>query len=169
MIQGKFKFHGGRHLSVLASLDRSIFFIQVISLSIDVYNFVATPASWEEEFCLEVGSFLWKYILEAKQRTKNDYKLVLWNDSAAEEAFHAAKNRYFSRINGLPYADSGPLIDPDMFIGEVKWDFSDDLSTKLSLLRNKVRTKLEKDGEEEDYRYYSHLIEQIRLGQQSEV
>ncbi|XP_075520147.1 uncharacterized protein LOC142553638 [Primulina tabacum] len=121
---------------------------------------------WEKDFCLEVGLFTWKHFLEAKQHTKNHHKVLRWDDSAAEEAFSVAKCRYLARINDLPYADIRLLMDPNMFIDEIKWD--DDLHTQLSR-QKAIWAKLEKEDEEKDYLLYSQLIELVRSCQASEI
>ncbi|GLJ20171.1 hypothetical protein SUGI_0366210 [Cryptomeria japonica] len=46
-----------------------------------------------------------------------------WNDSAAEEAFHLAKRRYFTKINGAPC--DVPEVDLNAYIDEVDWDSLD--------------------------------------------
>ncbi|KAF8395772.1 hypothetical protein HHK36_019723 [Tetracentron sinense] len=43
--------------------------------------------------------------------------VIQWNDSASEEAFHNAKNRFWAAINGLQCGISLP--DPDIYIYEL--------------------------------------------------
>lgn len=49
------------------------------------------------------------------------YKNVVeWDDSAAIEAFHAAKSRFWAKINRMPC--SIPLPDPNMYIDKINYD-----------------------------------------------
>ncbi|KAJ6921780.1 transducin family protein [Populus alba x Populus x berolinensis] len=59
--------------------------------------------------------------------------VVKWNDSAGEEAFHNAKNRFWAEINGLPCNISLP--DPDIYIDEIDWNSSVDPELLLDLDR----------------------------------
>ncbi|KAF2289350.1 hypothetical protein GH714_035219 [Hevea brasiliensis] len=59
--------------------------------------------------------------------------VVQWNDSAGEEAFHNAKNRFWAKINGLPCDISLP--DPDVYIDEIDWNSNIDPELYLDLER----------------------------------
>ncbi|KZV56459.1 hypothetical protein F511_08357, partial [Dorcoceras hygrometricum] len=121
--------------------------------------------SWEKAFCLQAGSFTtWENFLKAKKHSEKFPKVLQWDDSGAEEAFHTAKNRYFARINGLPYTTGGRLMDPDIFNDEIEWD---DECTEQS--PEEIRAKADKEEDEEDYLYYCRLIDEMRLGHANEV
>ncbi|KAF8395773.1 hypothetical protein HHK36_019724 [Tetracentron sinense] len=76
--------------------------------------------SWEKQFCYLVGSIPWEKLLETKKAMSYHEKVVQWNDSASEEAFHNAKKRFWAAINGLPCGISLP--DPDIYIDEIDWN-----------------------------------------------
>ncbi|MBA0670630.1 hypothetical protein Goklo_029320 [Gossypium klotzschianum] len=59
--------------------------------------------------------------------------IVQWNDSAGEEAFHNAKNRFWAEINGLPCDIRLP--DPDSYIDKIDWDSEIDPELLLDLER----------------------------------
>lgn len=74
--------------------------------------------SWEVDYCNSL-KIPW-YKITASKKYIYCYPTVLnWDDSAGKEAFHNAKQRYWTMINGLPCVD--PLPDPDMFIDEIDW------------------------------------------------
>ncbi|KAF8043886.1 hypothetical protein BT93_A2010 [Corymbia citriodora subsp. variegata] len=75
--------------------------------------------SWEKEFCRSVGSIPWKKLLEAKRYMCIYDKVLKWNDSAVQEAFHNAKERFWAKINGIPCNIALP--DPNLYIDEVDW------------------------------------------------
>ncbi|XP_048138920.1 uncharacterized protein LOC115737650 isoform X2 [Rhodamnia argentea] len=89
--------------------------------------------SWEKQFCQSVGSVPWRRLLEAKKYLHIHDKVVKWNDSAVEEAFHNAKDRYWEEINGLPCSISSP--DPNIHIDEVDWESKVDPELLLDLER----------------------------------
>lgn len=57
--------------------------------------------------------------------------VLQWNDSAAEEAFHNAKARFYANMNGLPC--DIPMPDPNMYIDEIDWDSQNDPELELEL------------------------------------
>lgn len=79
-----------------------------------------TVPNWEKKFCTSIGSVSWKKLLETKSSMYLYDNVVKWNDSAGEEAFHNAKNRYWAKINNLPCGISPP--DPDIYIDEIDWN-----------------------------------------------
>ncbi|KAI6673766.1 hypothetical protein NL676_001672 [Syzygium grande] len=92
-----------------------------------------TVPSWEKKFCKSVGSVPWHRLLDAKKYLHIHDKVVKWNDSAVEEAFHNAKDRYWAEINGLPCSISLP--DPNIHIDEVDWESKTDPELLLDLER----------------------------------
>ena len=99
-------------------------------------NWQPTVPSWEKKFCSLVGSFPWHKLLESKRFIYIYDNVLQWNDSAGEEAFHNAKNRFWAQINGLPCDISLP--DPDMYIDEVDWNCSIDPELILDLEQESV-------------------------------
>ncbi|GLJ20168.1 hypothetical protein SUGI_0366150 [Cryptomeria japonica] len=79
--------------------------------------------SWEKEFCKQSISLSWKEFCEVKKYTFCFPEIEKWNDSAAEEAFHLAKRRYFAKINGAPC--DVPEVDFNAYIDEVDWNSLD--------------------------------------------
>ncbi|KAK1375830.1 hypothetical protein POM88_032023 [Heracleum sosnowskyi] len=63
-----------------------------------VYKVYWVPA-WEREFTVKNGGLAWERFVEAKKHIDRDSKVMLWNDSAGEEAFHEAKNRFWFEYN----------------------------------------------------------------------
>ncbi|KAK6941775.1 hypothetical protein RJ641_027152 [Dillenia turbinata] len=92
-----------------------------------------TVPSWEKKFCFKVGSVPWRKLVETKKIMYLYENVVLWNDSAGEEAFNNAKNRFWADMNGLPCETSLP--DPDIYIDEVDWDLEIDPELILDLER----------------------------------
>lgn len=82
-------------------------------------NWRSAVPSWEKEFCRFVGSVPWKKLVEAKRYIHLYDKVLKWNDSAVEEAFHDAKERFWAEINGIPCSIALP--DPNLHIDEVDW------------------------------------------------
>ncbi|KAA8518094.1 hypothetical protein F0562_015568 [Nyssa sinensis] len=103
-----------------------------------------TVPSWEKKFCTLVGSVPWRKLLETKKIMHLYDNVVKWNDSAGEEAFQNAKNRYWAEINGLPCDISVP--DPNIYIDEIDWNSSIDPELLLDLERDFVVP----DGVEKD-------------------
>lgn len=79
-----------------------------------------TVPSWEKKFCTSVGSVPWRKLLETKRSMYLYDNVVKWNDSAVEEAFYNAKNRFWADINNLPCDIALP--DPDIYIDEIDWN-----------------------------------------------
>ncbi|CAK7342686.1 unnamed protein product [Dovyalis caffra] len=92
-----------------------------------------TVPSWEKRFCYSVGSIPWGKLLETKRSMYLYENVVQWNDSAGEEAFHNAKNRFWAEINGLPCNISLP--DPDIYIDQIDWNSNVDSELLLDLER----------------------------------
>lgn len=72
--------------------------------------------------------------------------VVQWNDSAGEEAFNNAKNRYWAEINGLPCNISLP--DPDTYIDEIDW--SSDVDPELILDLDREPKDLDQRNKEDE-------------------
>ncbi|KAL6134009.1 hypothetical protein ACLB2K_066242 [Fragaria x ananassa] len=89
--------------------------------------------AWEKKFCLSVGSVPWKKLLDTKRCMYLYENIVQWNDSAGEEAFQNAKNRFWAKINDRPCDISLP--DPDIYIDEIDWNSSIDPELILDLER----------------------------------
>ncbi|KAF5473238.1 hypothetical protein F2P56_009863 [Juglans regia] len=96
-----------------------------------VYAWQSSVPSWEKKFCTSIGSVPWRKLLETKKCMYLYDNVVQWNDSAGEEAFHNAKNRFWAEINGLPCDISLP--DPDIYIDKVDWNSSIDPELLLNL------------------------------------
>ncbi|KAJ4971516.1 hypothetical protein NE237_004615 [Protea cynaroides] len=90
-----------------------------------------TVPSWEKKFCTVVNRIPWKKLLEAKKLMSFYENVLQWNDSAGEEAFHNAKNRFWAEINGLSCDISLP--DPDIYIDEIDWNSDVDPDLLLDL------------------------------------
>ncbi|XP_062004415.1 uncharacterized protein LOC133721740 [Rosa rugosa] len=101
--------------------------------------------SWEKKFCTSVGSVPWKKLLDTKRCMYLYENIVQWNDSAGEEAFQNAKNRFWAKINGLPCNISLP--DPDIYIDEIDWNSSIDPELILDLEREPKPSDDETKGE----------------------
>ncbi|XP_052173702.1 uncharacterized protein LOC127789013 [Diospyros lotus] len=87
--------------------------------------------SWEKKFCSVVGCIPWRKFLEKKNFTHIYPKVLNWNDSAGEEAFRNAKNRFWADLNGLPC--DIPLPDPNMYIDEIDWNSTIDPEQLIDL------------------------------------
>lgn len=96
----------------------------------------ATVPSWEKKFCFSVGSVPWGKVIETKKVMYLYENIVQWNDSAGEEAFNNAKNKYWAEINGLPCDIS--LHNPDLYIDEIDWNSTVDPELILDLEREPV-------------------------------
>lgn len=89
--------------------------------------------SWEKKFCASVGSVPWRKLLETKRYLYLYDNVIKWNDSAVEEAFNNAKNRFWAQMNGFPCNISLP--DPNIYIDDVDWNSSVDPELLLDLER----------------------------------
>ncbi|KAA8519146.1 hypothetical protein F0562_013380 [Nyssa sinensis] len=89
--------------------------------------------SWEKKFCFLVGSIPWQKVVAAKKYMYCYDNVVNWNDSAGEDAFHKAKERFWADINHLPC--DIPFPDPDMYIDEIDWNPDIDPELMLDLHR----------------------------------
>ncbi|KAH6819684.1 hypothetical protein C2S51_003287 [Perilla frutescens var. frutescens] len=92
-------------------------------------------ASWEKEFCYKVGLFTWENFLECKKQTRSfsHNKILEWDDSAAEEAFHRSKNRFLAMITNPAHACEDDDSSPDLYIDEINWDDEDEGEDKPGL------------------------------------
>ncbi|KAB2601377.1 hypothetical protein D8674_002382 [Pyrus ussuriensis x Pyrus communis] len=79
---------------------------------------------WERKFCTTVGSVPWRKLVETKKYMSLYKNIVEWNDSAGEEAFNNAKNRFWAEMNGLIPSSDISLPDPDMYIDDIDWSSS---------------------------------------------
>ncbi|GAB4827799.1 hypothetical protein Ancab_034685 [Ancistrocladus abbreviatus] len=75
---------------------------------------------WEKKFCYLIGRISWEKILGAKKFLHCHSNILGWDDSASEEAFHNAKQRFWAKINGLQCDIQLP--DPDMYIDDIDWN-----------------------------------------------
>ncbi|KAM1008328.1 hypothetical protein FF1_004756 [Malus domestica] len=77
--------------------------------------------------------------------------IVEWNDSAGEEAFNNAKNRFWAEMNGLIPRSDISLPDPDMYIDDIDWRSScNNIDPQLILdLEKSKKTKPSDDREAE--------------------
>uniref|UniRef100_A0A2P2QQU4 Uncharacterized protein n=1 Tax=Rhizophora mucronata TaxID=61149 RepID=A0A2P2QQU4_RHIMU len=105
-----------------------------------------TVPSWEKRFCYLIGSVPWRKLLETKRSMYLYENVVQWNDSAGEEAFHNAKNRFWAEINGLPCNISLP--DPDKYIDEIDWECTIDPELLLDLEQEPKDSDERDEGEE---------------------
>ncbi|KAL6987221.1 hypothetical protein U1Q18_012972 [Sarracenia purpurea var. burkii] len=94
-------------------------------------NWQPTVPSWEKKFCTVIGAVPWRKVLENKKFIHLYDNVLKWNDSAGEEAFINAKNRFWAEINGLPCAI--PLPDPDVYIDKIDWNSKVDPELLLDL------------------------------------
>ncbi|CAL5420760.1 unnamed protein product [Camellia sinensis] len=99
-------------------------------------NWQPTVPSWEKKFCTVVGSVPWRKIVETKKCIHLYDNVLKWNDSAGEEAFHNAKNRFWAEINGFPCDISLP--NPDIHIDKIDWNSNIDPELLLDLEREFV-------------------------------
>lgn len=83
--------------------------------------------SWEKRFCALIGKVPWRKIVDTKKFAFCYGNVVDWNDSAAEEAFHNAKKRFWEKMNGF-YCEIS-LPDPDTYIDDIDW--SPDIDPQL--------------------------------------
>ncbi|XP_072975575.1 uncharacterized protein [Typha angustifolia] len=72
---------------------------------------------WEKKFCSHVCAIPWKKLCETKQFMCMFKNVLEWDDSAALDAFHNAKTRFWAEYHGQPC--DIPLPDPDMYIDKV--------------------------------------------------
>ncbi|XAR68465.1 hypothetical protein NMG60_11003584 [Bertholletia excelsa] len=105
-----------------------------------------TVPSWEKKFCTVVGSVPWRKFVETKKFIHLYDNVLKWNDSAGEEAFHNAKNRFWAELNGLPCDISLP--DPDIYIDKIDWNSNIDPELLLDLEREFVVPDDQKKGEQ---------------------
>lgn len=86
----------------------------------------------------------WKKLLEAKRFMHLYNNVVEWNDSAGEEAFSNAKERFYAEINCLPCDISLP--DPDKYIDEIDWNSAIDPELLSDLEHEQSGDVDEEDG-----------------------
>ncbi|KAM1455437.1 hypothetical protein ACFX1R_005827 [Malus domestica] len=106
---------------------------------------------WERKFCTTVGSVPWRKLVETKKYMSLYKNIVEWNDSAGEEAFNNAKNRFWAEMNGLIPSSDISLPDPDMYIDDIDWSSScNNIDPQLILdLEKSKKTKPSDDREAE--------------------
>ncbi|KAI3760693.1 hypothetical protein L1987_51091 [Smallanthus sonchifolius] len=75
---------------------------------------------WEKRFVSSVGSISWKKFLEAKEFTHLYDNIMKWDDYAGEEAFHAAKDRFYAQFHGLPCDVESH--NPDLYNDKIDWN-----------------------------------------------
>ncbi|XP_057467441.1 uncharacterized protein LOC130756837 [Actinidia eriantha] len=92
-----------------------------------------TVPAWEKKFCAVVGAVPWGKLVDTKKFIHLYENILKWNDSAGEEAFLNAKNRFWAEINGLPCDIASP--DPDIYIDKIDWDSEVDPELFLDLER----------------------------------
>ncbi|XP_052173961.1 uncharacterized protein LOC127789187 [Diospyros lotus] len=107
-----------------------------------------TVPNWEKRFCYEVGRMPWKKFLDSKRFITLFKDVLNWNDTAGEEAFHDAKERYWAKINGLPC--DIPLPDPDMYIDKIDWNAPIDPELMLDLEQNSKAQQRKANGKQAD-------------------
>lgn len=76
--------------------------------------------SWEKRFVSSVGSLSWKKFLEAKKFTYLYDNIIKWDDSAGQEAFQIAKDRFYAQFYGLPCEVDHH--NPDLYIDKINWN-----------------------------------------------
>ncbi|KAG8372025.1 hypothetical protein BUALT_Bualt12G0023800 [Buddleja alternifolia] len=109
-------------------------------------NWRPTVPSWEKQFCKVVGSMDWETLLQLKKFMHIYENVIAWDDSAVEETFHNAKQRFWAEIKGLPC--DIPLPDPDLYIDKIDWDKLEDDDGLLSDFENEVVTSDTEDDHE---------------------
>ncbi|XP_057506148.1 uncharacterized protein LOC130789417 [Actinidia eriantha] len=105
-----------------------------------------TVPAWEKKFCTMVGAVPWGKLVDTKKFIHLYENILKWNDSAGEEAFLNAKNRFWADINGLPCDIALP--DPDVYIDKIDWN-SDDVDPELYLDLEREYT-VPSDGEKRE-------------------
>ncbi|KAM7256708.1 hypothetical protein ACFE04_012449 [Oxalis oulophora] len=110
-------------------------------------NWQPTVPAWEKKFCTLVNGVPWSKVLNAKGTLFIYDKVDKWNDSAVEEAFRNAKNRYWAEINNLP--SDTPVPGPDIYIDQIDWNSKIDPELFLDL---------EKEPEVPEERKYSGVV-----------
>ncbi|KAF4355562.1 hypothetical protein CsatB_016211 [Cannabis sativa] len=121
----------------------------------------STVPKWEKDFCYTVGSVPWRKVLDTKKYIHLHENIVKWNDSASEEAFRQAKNRFWAHINGL--ASEVVLPDPDIYIDEVDWNSEIDPELLLDLERKPEPSDYTNHDEKVLNLGNSHNLNQINL------
>ncbi|XP_057487301.1 uncharacterized protein LOC130773364 [Actinidia eriantha] len=109
-------------------------------------NWQSSVPSWEKKFCTVIGSIPWRKVLENKKFIHLYDNVLKWNDSAGEEAFQNAKNRFWAEINGLPCDISLP--DPDIYIDQIDWNSKVDPELVWDLECESVLQVDQEDGEQ---------------------
>ena len=107
----------------------------------------------------------WKRVLNSKKYIRHSHKVMCWNDSAGEEAFNAAKRRYWAKIKGLPCKI--PLPSPDEYIDQVKWSVPNCSSSSSSSSSNVIDDAEVLDGLDEAARVEREQEEENHVLQKS--
>ncbi|GAB2267172.1 hypothetical protein Dimus_002156 [Dionaea muscipula] len=84
------------------------------------HDWQSSVPHWEKKFCARVGAVPWHKLVDAKKFLHLYPDILGWNDSACEEAFRNAKQRFWAEINGVP-CNIEPS-DPDIYIDEIDWN-----------------------------------------------
>ncbi|KAF8395771.1 hypothetical protein HHK36_019722 [Tetracentron sinense] len=121
-------------------LPKQLGFSQIKRLAVASFGYCGrfwkpSVPSWVKKFCFLVGSIRWRKLLETRKEMSSNENVAQWNDSAGEEAFQNAKNRFWAEINGLPYDVSVP--NQDIYIDEVDWNSEIDPDLLLDLDKKK--------------------------------
>lgn len=93
-----------------------------------------------------VGSLPWRNFLDAKKFIHLYDNVLKWNDSAGEEAFISAKNRFWAQINGLPCQVPSP--DPDIYNDKIDWDSNVDPQLVMDLESESIASENQEKGEQ---------------------
>lgn len=75
--------------------------------------------SWEIDYC-RTCKVPWNKVLASKKYIYSYPSVLNWDGSAGKEALENAKQRFWTKINGL--LCDNPLPDPDMYIDEIDWN-----------------------------------------------
>ncbi|XP_062117895.1 uncharacterized protein LOC133831553 [Humulus lupulus] len=122
----------------------------------------STVPKWEKDFCATVGSVPWGKLLDTKKYIHLYENVIDWNDSASEEAFIQAKNRFWAYING--FTSEIALPDPDIYIDEVDWNSEIDPELFLDLERQPEQTDHNSDDEKVLILSNAQNLNNIELG-----
>ncbi|KAK4392501.1 hypothetical protein Sango_2027900 [Sesamum angolense] len=123
----------------------SMYFCPVV-LGVDVVgNWQPSVPSWEKDFCKAVSSMDWETLVQMKKFTHLYSNVMEWNDSAGEEAFRNAKERYWAEING--HSCDISLPDPDLYIDKINWDSENDPEPLQDLESELAIPNIEEDHE----------------------
>ncbi|KAM7268626.1 hypothetical protein ACFE04_010792 [Oxalis oulophora] len=127
------------------------------------FDDVGVPA-WEKKYCAFEGSIPWRQLVETKMLLYSHKNISTWDDSAGEEAFRDAKNRFWYKYNNRPC--DIPLPDPDICIGEIDWN--PDIDPQL--VKDLEQSFFVPTGEEEEKEWGSgHISKKFRNSESEPV